>query len=90
MTWRYTFDDGPEKPLHNGTSLYSVAAMAAFASEDIRYLHTLKAGFGVKDYVGHVVKLWDTELVGWFPPSLYGLAYNECGTLTLPMLGKSK
>lgn len=89
MAWRYTFDDGPEKPLDNPTTLYSVAAMAAFAAEEIRFLHTLKEGFGINDYEGHIVKLWDTELADLYSPSIFGLAYNVCGTLTLPTLGKA-
>ena len=87
MAWRYTFDDGPERDLPVATTLYSVAAMSAFAREEIRLLPMIVSP-GIEPYDGHVVTLWDDELLPTYRPTMYGLAYNQCGTLTLPILGK--
>lgn len=87
MAWKYRFDDGPETELPIASTLYIVAAMAAFGREDIRLLPTIKQG--VTPYEGHTVTLWDDDLIRHgYQPSMYGLAYNECGTLTLPFLAK--
>jgi hypothetical protein len=87
VTWKYTFDDGPERDLPIGSSLYAVAAMAAFAREEISKFPTIKSP-GVEAYDGHVLALWDDELLPTYPAKLYGLGYNECGSLMMPVLGK--
>ena len=88
MAWRYTFDGGPEKPL-DASSIYQIAAMKAFTQEDITLLPIL-GGAGIKPYDGHVLKLWDDDLVDSYPPSLYGLGWAEYGCLQIAMLGKCK
>lgn len=88
MAWRYTFDGGAEKPLE-ASSLYQVAAMTAFTREELTRIPNVLPGYGIKPYDGHVVKLWDTELVDLYPPSLYGLGCDECGGLKILLLGKA-
>ena len=90
MAWRYTFDGGDEKPLE-ASSLYQVAAMKAFASEDVFLIPQITATDGVVwKYEGHVVKLWDTELVDLYPPANYGLAWDPYGCLKIVMLNREK
>lgn len=84
MAWRYTFDGGEEKPLE-ASSLYQVAAMTAFTRENITNIPQVE-GRGVRPYDGHVLKLWDTELVDMYPPTLYGLAWDEYGCLKICIL----
>lgn len=84
--WRYTFDDGPEKPLE-ASSLYSVAAMAAFAKEDIQRIPQSDGHF-LSTYDGHVLVLWDDQLRDLYGVTYYGLAWNECGSLTILPLHK--
>lgn len=89
MAWRYTFDDGPEKDLKCASSRYLVAAMTAFANEGVTDLHVEPPGM-VKDYRGHVVKLWDTELVDDYPPTLYGLTLDEFSNLKIVGIARFK
>ena len=85
MAWRYTFDGGAEKPLE-ASSLYQVAAMAAFTREPLFNIPQLEPGGGVKRYSGHVLKLWDDKLADQYPPNLYGLAWDEYGCLKICIL----
>lgn len=81
MAWRYTFDDGPEKDLACKSSLYMVAAMTAFAVEGVTDLHTEPVSGAIKDYRGHVVTLWDTDLVDQYPATRYGLCMDQFSNL---------
>lgn len=85
MAWRYKFDDGDEQSLPNGTTLYQVAAMAAFAREHLQYIPQIEVG--VHPYDGHVVELWDRDMIDYDPPRLFGVAYNTCGSLQIVTLG---
>jgi hypothetical protein len=88
LAWRYTFDGGPEQEL-DASSIYQVAAMAAFSREAITRLPNVPPGPGIKSYDGHVITLWDDLLVDLYPPSLYGLGFDEFGCLKILMLGRS-
>ncbi len=91
MAWRYTFDDGPEKGLECVSSLYMVAAMTAFAVEGVTNLHTEPPGDAlIKPYAGHVVKLWDDQLVNDYPPTLYGCCIDQFSNLKIVGLGRVK
>ena len=82
MTWRYTFDDGPEKALDCPYSQYTLAAMRAFACEWITKMPDVKSP-GIEPYDGHVLKLWDEDLIPTYGPYRYGVGYNECGSLVI-------
>ena len=90
VAWRYTFDGGEEQPLDVETTLYMLAAMQAFARQRIVDLHSIGPGAGVKRYRGHVVKLWDDELVRDYPPTLYGICLDEFSDLKIVALGRTK
>lgn len=81
MAWRYKFDGGDEQSLPCTSTLYQVAAMAAFAREEIVRLPEITTG--VHAYDGHTIELWDRDMVEYDPPSLYGIGFNECGSLQL-------
>lgn len=87
MAWRYTFDDGPEKPLDITSTLYALAAMAAFSREDVKQFPTINVP-GFEPYQGHILTLWDDELLPVNGKYLYGIGYNQCGSLTISPLGK--
>lgn len=84
MGWRYKFDGGDEQSLPVETTLYQVAAMAAFGREKIERLPDIK--IGVNGYDGHTVELWDRDMVEYDSPKMYGLGFNECGSLQLTVL----
>ncbi len=84
MAWRYTFDGGPEKTLDTEQSLYDVVAMLAFAAEDIKRFPYVSQGVG--RYEGHVLVLWNDELVPEYGPYRYGLAFNEAVHLQIVSL----
>lgn len=88
MAWRYKFDGGPEKALDFKSSLYVMAALRAFSQEDVRHMPTIRPG--VAEYTGHTLELWDDELVDVYPASIYGIGFNECGSATMPVLGKRR
>lgn len=83
MAWRYTFDGGDEKPLE-ASSLYQVAAMAAFSRESVQRIPEVAEG--VHKYDGHVLKLWDDKLVDLYPPTHYGLGWDAYGCLKICIL----
>jgi hypothetical protein len=81
MAWRYTFETGPEKPLKCKVTIYVIAAMRAFAQENIEKLPLVK--MGIHPYDGHVLTLWDDKLVPEYGPYRYGIGLNEAGSLTI-------
>lgn len=85
MAWRYKFDDGPEKPLACESTLYAVAAMSAFGQEKIEKMPTITSP-GIFPYEGHVLTLWDDRLVPTYGPYKYGIGFNECGSLIVPIV----
>lgn len=85
MAWRYTFDGGPEKPLECASTLYALAAMAAFAREEVTKMPTIKVP-GKSPYKGHVLSLWDDKLVDYYPAHRYGIGFNQCGGITIPQV----
>jgi hypothetical protein len=85
MAWRYRFDNGDEQSLPVETTLYQVAAMAAFGREKIERLPEIRVGIH-PHYDGHVVELWDRDMIEFDPPKRYGLGFNECGSLQLTHL----
>lgn len=82
MAWRYKFDDGPTKEFDAPSTIYTVAAMAAFARESVTQLPTINVP-GVEPYQGHVVTIWDDELAPEYGPYRYGIGINQCGGLTI-------
>lgn len=85
--WRYTFDGGPEKDLECSSTLYSLAAMAAFSREDVQKFPTINIP-GFEPYHGHILTLWDPGLLPDYGPYKYGIGYNQCGGLTIIPIGK--
>ena len=85
--WRYTFDGGPEKDLDCTSTLYALAAMAAFSREDVHRFPMINVP-GFEPYSGHVLTLWDPGLLPDHGPCQYGIGYNQCGGLTITSLGK--
>lgn len=81
MAWKYTFDGGPEKGVECASGLYALAALRAFAQENIEKLPAVK--MGVHDYDGHVLVLWDDKLVPHYGPYKYGIGWNEAVSLTI-------
>jgi hypothetical protein len=78
MSWRYKFDGGEEHSLPHETSLYDVAALAAFGREKLDNLPDLR--LGVQPYAGHVLELWARDVGDKY---LYGIGFNQCGSLQL-------
>lgn len=89
MPWRYSFDGGPEKDLDCTSTLYALAAMAAFSREDVHKFPTINVP-GFEPYQGHVLKLWDPGLLPDYGPYFYGIGYNQCGGLTIASLSNVK
>ena len=87
MPWRYSFDGGPEKDLNCDSTLYALAAMAAFSAEAVTMFPTMNVP-SFEPYRGHVLKLWDPELLPDYGPYHYGIGYNQCGGLTINSLGR--
>lgn len=82
MAWKYKFDGGPEKNLDCTSSLYAVAVMAAFSKEDLNLFPTINVP-GFEPYQGHILIIWDDELLPDYGPYRYGIGYNQCGGLTI-------
>ena len=86
MAWRYTFDGGPEKTVGVSSTLYQVAAMAAFARENLTLFPEVRQG--INPYLGHVLKLWDDRLVPEYGPYFYGIGFNDCVSLQIVSLSE--
>lgn len=88
MSWRYTFDDGPERDLDCPFSEYMLAAMVAFSRENVQKMPMINVPSRRDDgkYDGHVLKIWDDKLLPEYGPSYYGIGYNQCVSLTITVL----
>ncbi len=89
MAWRYTFDGGPENDLDCESGLYAIAAMAAFSREGVKMFPEIRVP-GFEPYTGHVLTLWDTDLLPDYGPYEYGIGFNQCGGLTISSLGTTR
>jgi hypothetical protein len=84
MAWRYTFDGGEEKSFDCASSLYVLAAMAAFAAETVDRLPEVSGGIHLYD--GHVVVLWNDSVAPEYGPYKFGIGLNQYGSITIPSL----
>ena len=90
LNWfHYKFDGGPERQVSCAATTYDAGALAAFGRERVTKFPKVEVP-GISEYDGHVLEIWSPRVLPDYGPYLYGIGYNQCGSITITSVSRTE